>query len=455
MWSAIVALVIVQVPEVLAKKGDAPPNKAHVDLEVQQLESSGVETVNVIVRTDRKVDWAKLLKTLRTHGVIVTRIAPRTNAIAVTISTGDLAWLETVPGIASISIDAPVTSAPLSAQGLLTNTGSGLIRKSDLRALLGLTDTDPTGDGIGVAIVDSGIAPVSELSSRVAAFYDFANGKPGLATGLVDGYGHGTHIAGLVAGSGALSGGQYAGVAPNARLIGLRVLNNEGTGSTSDVIAAINFAIVNKKSLGIDILNLSLGHPIFEAAATDPLVQAVEAASRAGILVVVSAGNVGTDSQTNQTGYGGILSPGNAPSAFTVASAKTQGTITPLDDRIANYSSRGPTWIDGYAKPDFAAPGQDLVAPVAPGSYLALNYPTLLLTDNFGAKSYIVLSGTSMAAGVESGLLAVMLEGNRTAAPSAPRITRNALKAFTEYTAFTMRDAAGVTYDRLTQGAVA
>jgi len=278
MWSAIVALVIVQVPEVLAKKGDAPPNKAHVDLEVQQLESSGVETVNVIVRTDRKVDWAKLLKTLRTHGVIVTRIAPRTNAIAVTISTGDLAWLETVPGIASISIDAPVTSAPLSAQGLLTNTGSGLIRKSDLRALLGLTDTDPTGDGIGVAIVDSGIAPVSELSSRVAAFYDFANGKPGLATGLVDGYGHGTHIAGLVAGSGALSGGQYAGVAPNARLIGLRVLNNEGTGSTSDVIAAINFAIVNKKSLGIDILNLSLGHPIFEAAATDPLVQAVEAA---------------------------------------------------------------------------------------------------------------------------------------------------------------------------------
>ena len=126
-----------------------------------------------------------------------------------------------------------------------------------------------------------------------------------------------------------MSGGQYAGVAPNARLIGLRVLNNVGNGSTSDVIAAINFAIANKSALGIDILNLSLGHPVFEAAATDPLVQAVEAASRAGILVVVSAGNVGVNPVTGQVGYAGILVPGNAPSAFTVASAKTQGTVTP------------------------------------------------------------------------------------------------------------------------------
>src|SRR5262245_8885932 len=139
LWLAIAALVIVQAPGVLAK-GEPPPKKAHVDLEIQQLENSGAETVNVILRTDRKVDWAKLRKTLRNHDVIVTRIAPRTNAIAATISTSDLVWLETLPGIASISIDAPVTSAPLSAQGLLTSTGSGLIKKSDLRAVLRLTD---------------------------------------------------------------------------------------------------------------------------------------------------------------------------------------------------------------------------------------------------------------------------------------------------------------------------
>jgi len=435
--------------------GATLPKKAKSDQQIQQIEQSGSQdgTVSVIIRADGTADWASLLSALRAHGVTVGRIAPRTNAIALTISTSDLAWLETLPGVASISIDAPVTSSPLSAEGLLTNTGTGLIKKSDLRALLGLTDIDPTGSGIGVAIIDSGIAPVSDLSSRIAAFYDFTDGKPGVATAPVDGYGHGTHVAGLVGGSGALSGGQYAGVAPNARLIGLRVLNNFGNGSTSDVVAAINFAIANKSALGIDILNLSLGHPVFEAAATDPLVQAVEAASRAGLLVVVSAGNVGVNQVTGQVGYAGILVPGNAPSAFTVASAKTQGTVTPSDDLIANYSSRGPSWIDGFAKPDFAAPGQDLVAPAAPGSYLATMYPSLRVTDNFGNKSYFVLSGTSMAAGVESGLLAVVLEGSRGVTGSSSRITRNALKAFTEYTAFTMHDANGTVYDGLTQGA--
>ena len=112
LWSAIAALVIVQAPGVFAK-GEPPRKKAHVDLEIQQLESSGVETVKVILRTDRKIDWAKLRKALRNHDVIVTRIAPRTNAIAATISTSDLVWLETLPGIASISIDAPDLCAPV------------------------------------------------------------------------------------------------------------------------------------------------------------------------------------------------------------------------------------------------------------------------------------------------------------------------------------------------------
>ena len=107
-----------------------------------------------------------------------------------------------------------------------------------------------------------------------------------------------------------MSNGQYAGVAPNARLIGLRVLDNSGSGSTSDVIAAVEFATANKAALGIDVINLSLGHPPYESAATDPLVQAVEAASRAGIVVVVSAGNVGVNPQTGQVGYGGILVAG-------------------------------------------------------------------------------------------------------------------------------------------------
>src|SRR5207244_192374 len=146
---------------------------------------------------------------------------------------------------------------------------------------------------------------------------------------------------------------------------------------------------------------------------------AVEPAPRSGSVVVGSAGNAGINPATNQVGYGGILVPGNAPSAFTVASAKTQGTINPDDDLIANYSSRGPSWFDGFAKPDFAAPGQSLAAPAAPGSYLATAYPSLLVNDNYGGKRYIVLSGTSMAAGVESGLVADVLEASRAMTTSA------------------------------------
>src|SRR6185295_16725509 len=121
--------------------------------EIQHLVDSGAGTVNVILRADRNTDWASLLKTLRSHGFKIGLVAPRTNAISLTISTSDLVWLQTLPGVASISIDAPVTASPLSAQGVLSNTGNGLVKKSELRAQLGLTDVDPTGNGIGVAIV--------------------------------------------------------------------------------------------------------------------------------------------------------------------------------------------------------------------------------------------------------------------------------------------------------------
>jgi len=116
-----------------------------------------------------------------------------------------------------------------------------------------------------------------------------------------------------------MSNGQYEGVAPAAHLIGLRVLDDSGSGSTSDVIAAIEFATANKAALGIDVMNLSLGHPPYESAATDPLVQAVQAATQAGIVMVVSAGNAGVNPTTGLVGYAGLLAPGNAPNAITVA----------------------------------------------------------------------------------------------------------------------------------------
>ena len=121
----------------------------------------------------------------------------------------------------------------------------------------------------------------------------------------------------------------------------MRALDQNGSGYTSNVINAINFAVANKSSLGIDIINLSLGHPIYEPASSDPLVAAVEKAVAAGIVVVASAGNFGGDPTTHVTGYGGITSPGNAPDAITVGALDTLQTVTRGDDGVAWYSSAG------------------------------------------------------------------------------------------------------------------
>ena len=228
-----------------------------------------------------------------------------------------------------------------------------------------------------------------------------------MATSRSDAYGHGTHIAGLIAGSGS-SGGSYLGVAPGARLIGLRVLDGTGQGRTSDVIRAIDFATASKAALGIDVINLSLGHPIYESAATDPMVQAVERAVRAGIVVVASAGNWGEDPATHVVGYAGVTSPGNAPSALTVGAFTTADTVARGDDRAAAYSSRGPTWYDGFAKPDLVAPGTKLGSVSTSSSALYVGYPSLRIDTK-----HIKLSGTSMAAGVTSGVVALVIEASK------------------------------------------
>ena len=141
-------------------------------------------------------------------------------------------------------------------------------------------------------------------------------------------------------------------------------------GRASDVINALDWVVENKVKYNIQVVNLSLGHPIYEAAATDPLVQAVEQAVAAGLKVMVSAGNFGRNPKTGKVGYAGITSPGNAPSALTVGAFTTFQTATRQDDRMASYSSRGPTWYDGFAKPDIVAPGDALKSDRAPGSTL-------------------------------------------------------------------------------------
>ena len=250
-----------------------------------------------------------------------------------------------------------------------------------------------------------------------------------------DGYGHGTHVAGLIASSGSHSKGYYQGVAPGARIISLRVLDSHGAGYTSNVIKAVEFAVANRTSLGIHIINLSLGHPIYEPAANDPLVLAVESAVRAGIVVVVSAGNNGQD-DSGEIGYAGISSPGNAPSAITVGTVDHKNTAWPHDDTVAPYSSRGPTWFDGFAKPDIIAPGHRLVAPVPSGARLYQQLVSQRVSAPWGSSSpmtHLRLSGTSMSTAVVSGVIASMLDVQQLTFNR--KITPNAIKAILQATA--------------------
>src|SRR4029079_15906278 len=191
------------------------------------------------------------------------------------------------------------------------------------------------GHDVVVAVLDSGIVNSDQIP--IAAFYDFVN-RDGAKVRQYDDYGHGTHVAGMIRNKDDKSDARYRSVAHGSKLIGMKVLADDGSGYPSTVIDAIEFAIANKEKLKIAVINLSLGHPIYEPAATDPLVQAVERAVQAGLAGIVSAGNFGLNPATGQIGFGGITSPGNAPSAISVGSVDARGSQTMTDDAVAPYS---------------------------------------------------------------------------------------------------------------------
>ena len=236
------------------------------------------------------------------------------------------------------------------------------------------------------------------------------------------------------------------------------MLDKQGRGRTSQVLRAMEYIVANRHLLGVDVINLSLGHPVFESATTDPLVQAVELAVRRGITVIVSAGNNGYNPETGDTGYAGINSPGNAPSAIPAGAAATHHPVPRHDDDVAFFSSRGPTWYDGFAKPDVVAPGVGLVSNVARRGTLVRDNPSLLIDSR-----YARLSGSSMASALTTGLVAVMMSVNRSlGADESPvgvnvgrsLLTPNAIKALLQYTATPLSDpTTGDPFDLLTQGA--
>ena len=327
------------------------------------------------------------------------------------------------------------------------------------------------GTGIAVAVIDSGIIDIPDLHGanyRVVFSQNFVGGTSGSAN---DTYGHGSHVAGIIGGNGNNSTGSsylysFKGIAPNVNLLNFRVLDQNGAGTDSQVISAIQMAIQLKNKYNIRVINLSLGRPVYESYTLDPLCQAVEQAWKAGIVVVVAAGNYGRDNSVGEQGYGTITAPGNDPYVITAGAMKTMGTSSSADDLIASYSSKGPTGIDHVLKPDLVAPGNRMISLYTAGLTLPKQFPgneipySLYQTNgnSTASSTYYRLSGTSMAAAVVSGAIADLLQVQPQLTPDQikARLMKTASKNF-PYSSSTPDPSSGVTYtdyyDAFTVGA--
>ena len=349
----------------------------------------------------------------------------------VTVTARQLAQLERHPLVKAVYLDRP-TRGQLARTGITSGAWTA-------RAFLGYS-----GKGVGVAVIDSGVAGWhDDLTNggggqRVAAFVDFVAGQ----TAPYDDYGHGTHVTGIIAGNGFDSYGWRRGIAPDASIVSLKVLDGSGGGYMSDVIAALDWAVANKDAHNIRVVNLSVGAAVTQSYWSDPLTLAAKRAVDAGLVVVAAAGNRGKNA-AGEIQYGGITAPGNAPWVITVGNVNTNGTIARWDDAIANSSSRGPSAIDFMAKPDLVAPGTGIVSLNSQNSTLSQQHPEALIqgSRDTAYPPYISMSGTSMAAPVVSGTIALMIESN-------PSLSPKLAKAILEYTA---QSKAGVS--PLAQGA--
>lgn len=294
---------------------------------------------------------------------------PIVNSIACNMSLNDISILKDDPDVDYISYDNKVyTQLDIANKTIKTN----IANKHNL-----------TGKDITIAVIDTGLAPHLDLfrpNRRVLHFKDIVNNR----SKLYDDNGHGSHVAGIIAGNGYSSKEKYKGIAPLSNLVVIKALDSSGSGSTSDIVSAIQWVIDNKDIYDIKILNLSLGTPI-SSNNSSPLKDAVDEAVRKGITVVCAAGNSGPS-------RGSILCPGNSSSVITVGAVDDNKTSEISDDTIANFSSRGPT-REGLRKPDIVAPGVDIMS-----------------ISNRNPSGYSSLSGTSMATPIITGTCALLYE---------------------------------------------
>ena len=310
--------------------------------------------------------------------------------------------LAAIPGI-TVTPDVSV-----SVQGTPPSTGphtpsDAFLQQTGATRLAAVGDT---GHGVTVAVLDTGIDNLPDFSGRLIGGVDLTGGNDPFQ----DSYGHGTFVAGLIAGDGTSSGGQYPGEAPGASLVSIKVAAAGGTTDLVKLILGLQWAVDHRGSYGIKILNMSLGFQASMSTVINPLDQAVQAVWHSGIAVVVSAGNAGPFNGT-------ILSPGDDPLVITVGALDDLAQTSVSADEMCDFSSAGPTSPDGWAKPDLVASGRSVVSLAAPGSTVDNDYPSARV----GAANFVG-SGTSFSAAITSGAAALVLADN-------PGLTPDQIKA--------------------------
>lgn len=348
-----------------------------------------------VVVVERAPASAAAERAVRRLGGTVDRALPLAGGFAARVPSRALPALRRTPAVAGVARDARVTmrSGPDCVPGD-TVCFDSLPPEAAWQRAIGL-DRVPNkyqGDGVTVASIDTGVTPTPNLGSRVLARVDLSGERDG-----IDRFGHGTHMAGVIAGDGTTSEGAFEGSAPETRLVSVKVAGWDGATDVSTVIAGLQWVVSNRARFNIRVVNLSWGTDATQAYGVDPLDRAVERAWQAGLVVVVSAGNQGPAAGT-------VSKPGDDPYVITVGAADTAGTASDADDAVAPFSSRGPT-ADGVGKPDVLAPGVSIVSDRAPGSTIDAFRPTARL----GAALFKG-SGTSQAAAVVAGVTARMLD---------------------------------------------
>ncbi|HYY43149.1 MAG TPA: S8 family serine peptidase, partial [Pyrinomonadaceae bacterium] len=407
------------------RAADAPPlvqaeDKLAPDLRAALGTMQGSARLPVVVQF--KVAPTRQLETLLAADLNANLLQrfTRLNTRALLLPVAAIPALAARPDVSYIAPDRPAA-----AFGHITDTtGANAVRTQTSAGLLGLNITTSTLDGanVGIAVLDSGldanhVAFTNSLGfSRIVVSRDFTGEQR-----TDDLYGHGTHVASAAAGRDAGFGGAYEGVAPAANIINLRVLNARGTGTTSAVLAALDWVLANQTRYNIRVVNMSLGTPALDSYQIDPVCAAVRQLVDAGIVVVAAAGNNGKDG-AGQKLYGRIHAPGDEPAAITVGATNTFGTDARSDDAVTTYSSRGPTrgaWTDSRGvehydnliKPDLVAPGNRVVWAEAANNLLVQTHPELDAgVSQQSNRRMMTLSGTSMAAPVVAGAAALVLQ---------------------------------------------